>query len=70
MNRAELIKKAIALKRMYEFRRKALDFTVIYEKEILDKAGKRKLENVRNDTLDMIIDIQIELEDLMNKIYK
>lgn len=35
-------------------RKQALDFTVIYEKEILEKFGKLYLEDTRNRILDRI----------------
>jgi hypothetical protein len=70
MNRTELIRKAIALKHLLEYRKKVLDGIVLYRENMLRKVGRRKVENAIDDTLDIINFIQKEIEDLMNKIYE
>jgi hypothetical protein len=42
------------LKHELTVRQQALDFTVIYEKEILEKFGKLYLEDMRNKILDRV----------------
>jgi hypothetical protein len=70
MNRRELIRKAIALKHLLEYRKKVLDGIVLYREDMLRRVGRRKVENAIDDTLDIINFIQKEIEDLMNKIYE
>jgi hypothetical protein len=45
-----------------------IHLTVIYEDDFLKKVGKRRLEAIRDDTLDFIIDLRFQIKRLENNL--
>ena len=58
------------LEEIYEHRIKALEATVLYEDEILKKVGKRKLESIRDEILDLMLELRLQKQILLNAIKK
>jgi hypothetical protein len=65
MTKKERIKK---LEETYEHRIKALEATVLYEDEMLKKVGKRKLEGIRDEILDLMLELRMQRQILLNAI--
>jgi hypothetical protein len=65
MTKKERIKK---LEETYEHRIKALEATVLYEDEMLKKVGKRKLEGIRDEILDFMLELRLQKQILLNAI--
>ena len=47
---------------LLEIQKRILDFSVLYEKELLNEGSRRQLEEIRNDALDKLNLIKAELK--------
>lgn len=61
-------KKIDNLQHQVEIRQQALHFTVIYEEDFIKRMGKRQLEIVRDEILDFILDLRLQIKQLKNNL--
>jgi hypothetical protein len=56
------------LEEIYEHRLRGLEATVLFEDEMLKKVGKRKLEGIRDEMLDFMLELRRQKQILLNAI--
>jgi hypothetical protein len=66
MTRKLKIKEIKKLEEEYELRKKGLDLILLNDKMFLEKVGRRRLDDTKNDILDHLIRIKKRIQVLKN----